>query len=55
MTGRNLGVLIGPILLAQVVKSSGAWTATWPLFGALTTLALALGATLARRLARSAL
>ena len=52
MTGRNLGVLIGPVLLAQIVKSSGAWNGTWPVFGGLTTLAFVLGVVLARRLAR---
>ena len=50
MTGRNLGVLIGPVLLAQIVKSTGAWDATWPVFGALTTLAFVLGIALYRRL-----
>ena len=52
MTGRNLGVLIGPVLLAQIVKSTGAWDATWPVFGALTTAAFALALMLARRLRR---
>ena len=50
MTGRNLGVLIGPVLLAQIVKSTGAWDGTWPVFGALTTFAFVLGLALARRL-----
>ena len=54
MTGRNLGVLVGPILLAQVLGSSGAWDAAWPIFGALTTVALGFGAALARRLAAGA-
>ena len=52
MSGRNLGVLIGPVLLAQIVKSTGAWDATWPVFGALTTAAFGLGVALARRLRR---
>ena len=52
MTGRNLGVLIGPVLLAQIVKSTGAWDGTWPVFGALTTFAFVLGLVLARRLRR---
>lgn len=51
MTGRNLGVLIGPVLLAQMLGGSGAWDAAWPIFGALTTVATGLGAELARRLA----
>ena len=55
MTGRNLGVLIGPVLLAQIVKSTGAWDATWPVFGLLTTSALVLAAVLARRLRRASL
>lgn len=54
MTGRNVGVLIGPVLLAQIVKSAGAWSLTWWVFGALTTIAFALGAALARPLARAA-
>ena len=53
MTGRNLGVLIGPVLLAQMVRGSGAWDAAWPIFGALSTVALGLGAALARRLGGS--
>lgn len=50
MTGRNLGVLVGPVLLAQMVRGSGAWDAAWPIFGALATVALGLGVALARRL-----
>ena len=53
MTGCNLGVLIGPVLLAQMVRGSGAWDAAWPIFGALSTVALGLGAALARRLGGS--
>ena len=52
MTGRNLGVLIGPVLLAQIVKSTGAWDGTWPVFGALTMFAFILGVMLAQRLRR---
>ena len=52
MTGRNLGVLIGPVLLAQIVKSTGVWDGTWPVFGALTTIAFVLGVALAQRLRR---
>lgn len=54
MTGRNLGVLVGPLLLAQMLRGSGAWDAAWPIFGALTTVALGLGAALARRLGAGA-
>ena len=50
MTGRNLGVLIGPVLLAQIVKSTGAWDGAWPVFGVLTTSAFVLAVVLARRL-----
>ncbi len=46
MTGRNLGVLMGPLLLAQMVKWSGDWGAGSLVFGGLTTLAAALAAVL---------
>ena len=52
MTGRNIGVLLGPVLLAEVTKQAGGWTLVWPLFGSTTALtvlaALALAATLGR-------
>jgi len=38
MTGRNLGVLLGPVLLAAIAPA-GDWSAVWPLFGALTAIA----------------
>ncbi len=38
MTGRNLGVLLGPVLLAAAAPA-GDWSAVWPLFGALTAIA----------------
>ena len=47
MTGRNLGVLIGPILLGQAFKATGAWDLAAPIFGTVTTLALGLGIILA--------
>lgn len=50
MTGRNLGVLLGPILLAQAFELSGAWTVAAPIFGSSTTLACLLGVGLALRL-----
>ena len=53
MTGRNLGVLIGPVLLAQIVKSTGVWDGIWVTFGVLTTLAFVLAMVLARNLART--
>ncbi|NIA71675.1 MFS transporter [Pelagibius litoralis] len=46
MTGRNLGVLMGPLLLAQVVKWSSDWIASSLVFGLLTTGAAALAALL---------
>ncbi len=47
MTGRNLGVLIGPMLLAQAFKATGAWDLAAPIFGTVTTLAFGLGIYLA--------
>ena len=42
MTGRNLGVLIGPLALAPALALGGGWTIVGPLFGAVTAAALAL-------------
>jgi MFS family permease len=42
MTGRNLGVLVGPVLLALAFKSSGGWDVASPIFGALSTFGLVL-------------
>lgn len=47
MTGRNLGVLMGPVVLAQAFKLFGGWWLAGPLFGAWTSLALAIGVWLA--------
>ncbi len=47
MTGRNLGVLIGPMLLGQAFKVTGAWDLAAPIFGTVTTLAFGLGIYLA--------
>ena len=47
MTGRNLGVLIGPVLLAWAFEWSGGWSIASPLFGMITTLCLPLAAGLA--------
>ena len=47
MTGRNLGVLIGPMLLGQAFKVTGAWDLAAPIFGTVTTLAFGLGIFLA--------
>ena len=41
MTGRNLGVLVGPVLLALAFKSSGNWDVATPIFGTATTVGLA--------------
>ena len=43
MTGRNIGVLIGPVLLAQAFKITGAWDLAAPIFGTVTSLAFGLG------------
>ncbi len=51
MTGRNVGVLIGPILLAEVLRTSGSWALASPVFGTVTTLALLSGLYLAFELA----
>ena len=40
MTGRNLGVLVGPVLLALAFKSSGNWDIATPIFGTATTVGL---------------
>ena len=47
MTGRNLGVLIGPVLLAQAFKLFEAWDIAAPIFGTVTGLAAGLGLWLA--------
>ncbi len=51
MTGRNFGVLIGPVLLAQAFKFTGAWDIATPIFGTVTSGALGLGIWLAISLA----
>ncbi len=51
MTGRNIGVLIGPVLLAEALRASGSWEPAAPIFGTVTALALVAGACLAFRLA----
>ncbi|MHA1600806.1 MAG: MFS transporter [Alphaproteobacteria bacterium] len=40
MTGRNMGVLVGPVLLALAFKSSGSWDIATPIFGTATTIGL---------------
>lgn len=39
MTGRNIGVLIGPILLAQLQQRTGGWDVAAPVLGAATMVA----------------
>jgi hypothetical protein len=51
MTGRNVGVLFGPILLAETLRTSGSWALASPVFGTVTALALLSGAYLAFELA----
>ncbi len=50
MTGRNIGVLIGPILLAEALRASGSWEPAAPIFGTVTALALLIGLYLAFQL-----
>jgi MFS family permease len=38
MTGRNIGVFLGPILLAWAIQRSGGWGVAVPIFGAITTV-----------------
>ena len=52
MTGRNLGVLVGPVLLAQAFEVTGSWRVSSPIFGSLTGLAVVFGVMLAYRLSR---
>jgi len=50
MTGRNLGVLAGPLLIPAVLALGGAWQDVGPVFGLLTLEAGAIAAGLAWRL-----
>ena len=50
MTGRNFGVLVGPVLLAQAFELSGDWTLAAPVFAVWTALALVVGFMLALKL-----
>ncbi len=50
MTGRNLGVLVGPIALAEAFKLSGNWQLAAPVFGTLTSLAALIALGLAWRI-----
>jgi MFS family permease len=48
MIGRNVGVLLGPVVLAEAVKLAGGWASALPIFAVATTLAAACGLLLAR-------
>ena len=50
MTGRNGGVLLGPLLLAEALKWTGGWTVAGPLFGSVSAMAVGLALLLGRRL-----
>ena len=52
MTGRNLGVLIGPLLLGWVFSVTADWNSAGPVFAGSTLLAVALSAMVARTLRR---
>ncbi len=52
MTGRNLGVLLGPVVLPQILAHFAGWDVVAITFGCTTLVALALGLVLAVRLAR---
>ena len=54
MTGRNMGVLIGPILIAQIFKLAGDWNEAAPVFAGLTLIAVVLGLLLTGKLNRVA-
>ena len=50
MTGRNLGVLAGPLVLAQAVALTTDWSLVWPIYGGATLAAALAAAYLATRL-----
>ena len=50
MTGRNLGVLAGPVVLAQAVAMAADWSLVWPIYGGTTLAAALVAAYLATRL-----
>ncbi|MEE9479772.1 MAG: MFS transporter [Kiloniellales bacterium] len=53
MTGRNVGVLFGPILLAEAFRLSGSWDLASPIFGVVTALALICAVWLALEVSRA--
>jgi hypothetical protein len=50
MTGRNMGVLVGPVLLAQAYKVTGVWDHASLIFSVITALCLPLAFVLAAKL-----
>ena len=52
MTGRNLGVLIGPLLLGWLFSATSDWNSAGPVFAGSTTLAALLSAVVAQALRR---
>ncbi|PLX46526.1 MAG: hypothetical protein C0609_00370 [Deltaproteobacteria bacterium] len=52
MTGRNMGALAGPIVIAQAVTIFGGWNIVGPLFGAIMTVAAVLALYLTTRIQR---
>jgi MFS family permease len=54
MTGRNMGVLAGPIILAGAFEWTGDWSLASPIFGTATTLCLPVAFALAMVLRASA-
>ena len=52
MTGRNMGVLIGPVLVAQAFKMTDSWDLAAPIFGTVTSVCLVTAILLARQLQR---
>lgn len=52
MGGRNFGVLLGPVVLAELSKETGGWTLAAPLFGAITAVGVGLALWLTLRLPR---
>lgn len=54
MTGRNLGVLLGPVALAELTRRFGGWNGAVPAFGATSTAAVLLAIYLAIRLTADA-
>jgi len=52
LTGRSIGVFVGPILIAQIFKMTGAWQDAAPVFAGLTAVTVLLASALALTLVR---